>query len=105
MTNYSGYAATRRAGEFRVRIFTRDLVIEGSVVTMKEKPRLSDTLNDGRLFLNLTAFETFPKGQWFASLGAASPPVVMEKGAYLAVGKAQIEALHVVDPEVDPEKT
>ena len=104
MSQYGAFAASRRAGEYRVRIFTSDLVIVGTVVTMKEKPRLSDTLNEAKAFLNVTEFETYAKGIWFNSLASGEVLVPMEKGTYIAVGKNQVEALHVIDPAVDPEK-
>jgi hypothetical protein len=106
VTSFSAsFAASRRAGEFKIRAFTRDLVIEGTVVTVKEKPRLSDVMNEPKAFLNVTNFQSFPKALWFSSVSAGQAPVPMGEGTYIAVGKAQIEALHVVDPAIDPEKT
>ena len=104
MTNMGSFAASRRAGEFKVRIMTLDLVIEGVVVTMKEKPRLSDHMKDPKPFLNVTKFEAFSKAVWLASAGSGVKPVPVEKADYVAIGKSQIEMVTVLDPGVDPDK-
>lgn len=100
MTQQSNFGALRRASEVRVRIFTGNLVIDGTVLTVKEKPRLSDTLNDSNPFLNVTDFECFSKVHWSSAPGSGQVPAHKEKGKYVAVGKNQIEALYVVDTEV-----